>query len=145
MSKHTSKSLVSNPYGIPLFPGQSSARLSRATSQRCWQPYRQQVQAKDPCSLPSITNGRTQLCHDSCTKPVPTGGRFLVGMKISPGLSERKKVKSLSSVHLFVTPWIAAYQASPSTGLFRLRSCREGPYSHGQPQALSCIMQVLGR
>ena len=66
-------------------------------------------------------------------------------MKISPGLSERKKVKSLSSVHLFVTPWIAAYQASPSTGLFRLRSCREGPYSHGQPQALSCIMQVLGR
>ena len=32
---------------------------------------------------------------------------------------ERKKVKSLSSVQLFVTPWTVAYQASPSMGFSR--------------------------
>ena len=30
-----------------------------------------------------------------------------------------KKVKSLSRVRLFVTPWIVAYQASPSMGFSR--------------------------
>ena len=33
--------------------------------------------------------------------------------------NERKKVKSLSCVHLFVTPWIVAYQASLSMGFSR--------------------------
>ena len=32
---------------------------------------------------------------------------------------ERKKVKSLNRVRLFVTPWTVAYQASPSMGFSR--------------------------
>ena len=31
-------------------------------------------------------------------------------------VSERKKVKSLSRVQLFATPWTVAYQAPPSMG-----------------------------
>ena len=31
------------------------------------------------------------------------------------------KVKSLSRVRLFVTPWAAAYQAPPSMGFFQAR------------------------
>ena len=40
------------------------------------------------------------------------------------------KVKSLSRVRLFVTPWIAAYQAPPSMGFSRQNvpnSCRTPP------------------
>ena len=33
--------------------------------------------------------------------------------------SEKVKVKSLSRVRLFVTPWTAAYQAPPSMGFSR--------------------------
>ena len=35
------------------------------------------------------------------------------------GLSERKKVKLLSCVQLFATPWTVAYQASQTMGFFR--------------------------
>ena len=35
------------------------------------------------------------------------------------GKKERKKVKSLSRVQLFVTPWTAAHQAPPSMGFSR--------------------------
>ena len=35
------------------------------------------------------------------------------------------KVKSLSRVRLFATPWTAAYQAPPSTGFF-LQECWSG-------------------
>ena len=41
--------------------------------------------------------------------------------------SERKKVKSLSRVRLFATPWTITYQALPSMGLFRKE------YSSGLP------------
>ena len=34
-------------------------------------------------------------------------------------LKERKKVKSLSCVRLFVTPWTVAYQTPPSMGFSR--------------------------
>ena len=34
-------------------------------------------------------------------------------------VSERKKVKSLSRVQLFATPWTVAYQAPPSMGFSR--------------------------
>ena len=34
-------------------------------------------------------------------------------------IKESEVVKSLSCVQLFVTPWIVAYQASPSKGFFR--------------------------
>ena len=33
------------------------------------------------------------------------------------------KVKSLSSVQLFATPWTVAYQASPSVGFYRQGYC----------------------
>ena len=33
--------------------------------------------------------------------------------------TERKKVKSLSRVRLFATPWTVAYQAPPSVGFSR--------------------------
>ena len=52
------------------------------------------------------TRNRTQV---SCT----AAGFFTIWKK------ERKKVKSLGCVQLFVTPWTVAYQASPSMGLSR--------------------------
>ena len=36
-----------------------------------------------------------------------------------PKKKERKKVKSLSRVHLFETPWTVAYQAPQSVGFSR--------------------------
>ena len=36
-----------------------------------------------------------------------------------PLYKERKKVKSLSCVQLFVNPWTVAYQAPPSMGFSR--------------------------
>ena len=36
-----------------------------------------------------------------------------------PRKNSRKKVKSLSHVRLFVTPWAIAYQAPLSMGFFR--------------------------
>ena len=38
------------------------------------------------------------------------------------------KVKSLSRVRLFATPWIVAYQASPSMGFSRQEYCRGLPF-----------------
>ena len=35
-------------------------------------------------------------------------------------LLNKVKVKSLSHVQLFATPWTVAYQASPSMGFFRI-------------------------
>ena len=40
----------------------------------------------------------------------------LIGQEI---IKERKKVKSLSCVQLFVTPWTVAYQVPPSMGFSR--------------------------
>ena len=41
---------------------------------------------------------------------------------------ERKKVKSLSCVRLFATPWTVAYQASPSMGFSRQEYWRGLPF-----------------
>ena len=38
------------------------------------------------------------------------------------------KVKSLSRVRLFATPWTVAYQASPSMGFSRQEYCTELPF-----------------
>ena len=40
-------------------------------------------------------------------------------------MKERKKVKSLSCVQLFATPWIVAHQAPPSMGFSR-QQCWSG-------------------
>ena len=47
------------------------------------------------------------------TGPVPKGTNS------SESKKERKKVKSLSRVRLFVTPWTVTYQAPPSMGSSR--------------------------
>ena len=47
------------------------------------------------------------------TGPVPKGTNS------SESKKERKKVKSLSRVRLFVTPWTVTYQAPPSMGFSR--------------------------
>ena len=44
-------------------------------------------------------------------------------------LSKKVKVKSLSHVQLFVTPWIAAYQASPSMEFSRQEYLSGLPFS----------------
>ena len=41
---------------------------------------------------------------------------------------KEKKVKSLSRVRLFATPWTVAYQASPFVGLFRQEYWSELPF-----------------
>ena len=40
-------------------------------------------------------------------------------VKNLPAVWERKKLKSLSRVRLFATPWTVAYQAPPSMGFSR--------------------------
>jgi len=46
-------------------------------------------------------------------------------MKYFCNVYDLKKVKSLSRVQLFVTPWIVAYQAPPSMGFSR-QECWSG-------------------
>ena len=57
-------------------------------------------------SLPAELSGK----HDNFLVPRGTLDCFT---------KERKKVKSLSSVRLFATPWTVAYQAPPSMGFSR--------------------------
>ena len=54
---------------------------------------------------------RTHLCWMHIS-------RLRIGPLV-PGLTERKKVKSLSCVQLFATPWAIAYQSPPSMGFSR--------------------------
>ena len=67
----------------------------------------------------SVQSHRRQLTRlprpwDSPGKNTGVGCHFLLQcMKV------KMKVKSLSRVHLFATPWTAAYQALPSTGFSR--------------------------
>jgi len=44
---------------------------------------------------------------------------YVVGVDLVKVYSEKVKVKSLSSVPLFVTPWMVACQAPPSMGFSR--------------------------
>ena len=54
---------------------------------------------------------------------------------------ERKKVKSLSHVRLFVTPWTVAHQASPSMGFSR-QECWSGlPF----PSPIRSILRSWGK
>ena len=63
----------------------------------------------------------TRLCHlwDSLGKNTGVGCHFLL---------QCMKVKSLSCVQLFVTPWTAAYQAPPSLGLSRQENWSALPF-----------------
>ena len=75
---------------------------------------------------------------------------------ISPGSvfkTIRKKVKSLSRVQLFVTPWTVAYQAPPSMGFSRQEYWSELPLpSPGdlpnpgiEPRSLGSQVHIVGR
>ena len=56
------------------------------------------------------------MYKQGCRLLKKTGGTWRKGRKnvCSMVCAVRKKVKSLSSVRLFATPWTLAYQASPS-------------------------------
>ena len=59
------------------------------------------------------------------------------------------KVKSLSHVRLFVTPWSIAYHAPPSTGLFQVRSLERvaTSFSRGSswPRGWTRVSRIVGR
>ena len=57
---------------------------------------------------------RLPLLWDSSGKNTGVGCHFLL-----QGMKGKVKVKSLSRVRLFATPWTAAYQALPSMGFSR--------------------------
>ena len=64
------------------------------------------------------------VLHSICqqiweTQQWPWDWKRSVFIPIPKKQSERKKVKSLSHVQLFATPWTVAYQAPPSMGFSR--------------------------
>ena len=58
------------------------------------------------------------LCPASFCTPKPN-------LPVTPGVSCKVKVKSLSHVRLFATPWTVAYQVPPSMGFSR-QECWSG-------------------
>ena len=70
----------------------------------------------------SLQSGLT-LCDPIDGSPVPgilqTRTLEWVAISFSNAWKWKVKVKSLSRVRLFATPWTAAYQAPPSMGFFR--------------------------
>ena len=62
---------------------------------------------------------------------------FLNHVNLKFSLKERKKVKSLSHVRLFATPWTVAYQAPPSMGFSRQE------YWSGVPLPSKCFTNTL--
>ena len=46
-------------------------------------------------------------------------------------IARRDKVKSLSRIRLFATPWTAAYQVPPSMGFSRQEYCSGLPFPSG--------------
>ena len=84
-----------------------------------------------PCLSPSPATKSLQSCPTLCDpidgsppgSPVPEilQARTLewVAISFSNAWNWKVKVKSLSCVRLFVTPWTAAYQAPPSMGFSR--------------------------
>ena len=55
---------------------------------------------------------------------------------------ERKKVKSLSRVRFFATPWTAAHQAPPSMEFSRQEYWRGLPFPSPLVDARSCFVAV---
>ena len=72
--------------------------------------------AKSLQSCPTLCDLPTRLPHpwDSPGKNTGVGCHFLLQCR-----KVKVKVKSLSCVQLFATPWTAAYQAPPSMGFYR--------------------------
>ena len=61
---------------------------------------------------------------------------------------DKVKVKSLSCVRLFVTPWTVAYQAPPSLGFSREKYWGELPSFSGgssQPRDRTQVSHIAGR
>ena len=91
----------------------------------CWcEPEASAVAAKSLQSCPTLCDPidgqptRLRRPWDSPGKNSGVGCHFLLQrMKV------KVKVKSLSSVRLFATPWTAAHQAPPSMGFSRQKNC----------------------
>ena len=68
---------------------------------------------------------------------------------VSSAYLKEKKVKSLSRVQLFVTPWILAYQGSPSMGFFQARVLEwvAISFSRGfsRPRDWTQVPRIIGR
>ena len=77
-----------------------------------------------PAELFQILKDAVNVLHSICqqiweTQQWPWDWKRSVFIPIPKKQSERKKVKSLSHVQLFATPWTVAYQAPPSMGFSR--------------------------
>ena len=66
-----------------------------------------------------------------------------VAISFSNAWKWKVKVKSLSCVQLFETPWIAAYQALPSMGFSRQEYWSGVPLPSPKPRALGSISKTL--
>ena len=72
-----------------------------------------------------------------------------VGVGVCVYICMKVKVKSLSHVRLFVTPWTVAYQAPPSMGFFQARVLEWTAiaFSRGssRPRDRSWVSHIAGR
>ena len=75
-----------------------------------------------------------------------------VGVRKSPQGPEKKplrgvkvKVKSLSCVRLFATPWAVAYQAPPSVGFSRQEYWSGLPFSFSRGSSQPRVSRIPGR
>ena len=62
---------------------------------------------------------------------------------------KKVKVKSLSRVPFFVTPWTGAYQAPPSVGFLQARTLEQGAISFSRgsswPRDWTQVSRIAGR
>ena len=70
--------------------------------------------------------------------------REWVAISFSNSWEWKEKVKSLSHVRLFATPWTAAYQAPPSMGFSRQEYWSGVPYLIPHPIFPNCIFSSRG-
>ena len=112
--------------------------------------------ASMPCSCFSCLV--TQLCPTLCNPTDCSLSGFSVYGISQARILERNKLKLLSRVQFFVTPWTVAYQAPPSMGFSRLEywkgfpfpSLGYLPYSGIEPRSLtlqvdSSLCEPLGK
>ena len=118
--------------GFPGGPsGQASACQRRRPESHGFDPWvgkipRRRQWQSTPVFLPGKSHGWRSLagCNPWGHKELDTTEQFSQFSRVGIHISFRKgriqvKVKSLSHVRLFATPWTVAYQASPSMGFSR--------------------------
>ena len=72
---------------------------------------------------------------------------IIISQSLLIKVKERKKVKSLSCVQLFATPWIVAYQVPPSIRFSRRENWSGLPFSRrsSQPRDWTQVSNTVGR